>query len=116
MFSASLGAFAASRTAKRVAILGFAAFAAFASASAQADLFSDLFGAFDDGYSSQGASSGRYGYSRRADLVGGYTPRADHSSYDRGENVLDYYEQVRSANVSRRTVAIDGNCASACTM
>ncbi|WP_161914817.1 hypothetical protein [Methylosinus sp. C49] len=116
MFSASLGAFIAPRIAKRAAILGLAGFAAFASAPAKADLFSDLFGSFDNGYSSRGASSSRHGYSRRSDLAGGYTPRADYSSYDRGGNVLDYYEQVRSANVTRRTVAIDGYCASACTM
>jgi len=116
MFSAPLGAFVAPRIAKRAAILGLAGFAAFASAPAKADLFSDLFGSFDNGYSSRGASSSRHGYSRRADLAGGYTPRADYSSYDRGGSVLDYYEQVRSANVTRRTVAIDGYCASACTM
>jgi len=47
-----------------------------------------------------------------------YTPRSNYSysSYDRGGNVLDYFEQVREANVSRRAVAIDGYCASACTM
>lgn len=52
---------------------------------------------------------------------GGNTPRHAYSSRavssdDRGGSVLDYYGQVRSANVSRQTVAVDGYCASACTM